>query len=552
MNPCDHMPSPGERNADGDCIHCLRDAERERREAGNPAEISVLHSHVGHHAATLKDWLKQPGDRVDEGEPVVLLDVAPGRTVAVVAKMTGTLGIHRLRPGSSVRADMVLGKLSPTRDVPAAELAALTPAEPEPADTVEEVAETEFEEETVAEVEPEQGPQPGPEFILQAEPSPDESAETPGEASEDEEIISKLADLKAEGRFVVSLVGFYEGGKTWLLNRLKHELSRKGYSLLPSYARDRTQVRRTNNFSIHRFEIPNQRTKTVEQFAIIDLPGELIGQLMQNPLEGPVALLASLNVSGALIVALPADEVLLSRYATEAKQLMAEPEPRDPKQRGRRAMLSDKSADLAYVTRLDRLAIADDLLLDFTDQLCQVTALLSTVRSAGTPLEANLRESGITELAIERHVQSGAFVPFRTPTYVALTKADRVSMPDAVAVDLIGSDDAAVHRNMLRDPREMVMLHREELVAKFDHWFDQYKFDFVSAFEGHGGDAMIRYKNAHHGVWGILEWIAWCRRLEERKPSQQAAMARARRIRAMRDGIEVSVPLGIGRPVKDK
>ena len=39
--------------------------------------------------------------------------------------------------------------------------------------------------------------------------------------------------------FTVVLVGFYAGGKTWFLNRVKHELGRWGFNLSPPPAPDR-------------------------------------------------------------------------------------------------------------------------------------------------------------------------------------------------------------------------------------------------------------------------------------------------------------------------
>jgi hypothetical protein len=69
----------------------------------------------------------------------------------------------------------------------------------------------------------------------------------------------------------VVLVGFYAGGKTWFLNRLKHELGRWGFNLSPPPARDKERVIRTVNVEIHHAR--RLSDDQVRGFAVVDIPG---------------------------------------------------------------------------------------------------------------------------------------------------------------------------------------------------------------------------------------------------------------------------------------
>lgn len=586
MAPCDHLPGPNERDANGDCIHCVRAQARAQAEAASATEVKLSAS-AG--AATLDIWLKHPGDPIAAGDVVARLTTSRGQQDAVAA-IAGTLGIHRARPGAVLKPGTLLARIAPAR----------APAAPDPEPLIEDspsdlaetpsndadfvaeeartdtaivrsddhaadVLESRSEEQAVATTAttPEAmapSAKSGVDAMIPLEPQETDDAviersefryrddgNTPGRkpqntGSEDELIIQHLRELRDEGIFIVSLIGFFAGGKTWFLNRLKHVL--KGHMLEPPAARDGTEVRRTNNVAIHTIRSVASSGTRPQEFAIVDLPGEMIGTLVNNPLEGSNAVLAALIASGALIVALPADEVMLAQDAAERKDVintmlaagLALENSEDP-------VVRAYAGDRIYADRIDRLALAHDQLQDFADELCFIAGLLSTVRYARIPFGMSLREAGIDRAAVARHLRSGEMLPFATPTYIALTKADRVRDPDTVTADLIGSSDGAVLKAMLADPRELVLVHREELVAKFDQWFGQYKFDFVSAFEGHGSDTRINYRRPFHGVWAVIEWIAWCRQTGGKITP---AMVRARNIRKRRDGALTVTLQGLG------
>src|SRR3954452_11074638 len=58
--------------------------------------------------ATVAKWLKQPGDRVERDEPIVVLETDKG-TVEVPAPQAGVIGAIQAEEGSNVPVGAVLG-----------------------------------------------------------------------------------------------------------------------------------------------------------------------------------------------------------------------------------------------------------------------------------------------------------------------------------------------------------------------------------------------------------------------------------------------------------
>lgn len=555
MKACDHLPAPDERTRDGECIYCVRDRARAAQQAqpGKPDEITGAAAVAGAGNVIVEEWFKQPGDQVEIGDPVVALQVG-GKAVVVAAEMAGHLGIHKAKPGAMVPRTTVLTRIWPPRDgvpasghvtdvawpaaaveVEAAPLGAADvmpqtePAKPMPPPPpvneevpVEQVAAAP--EPVIADLPPPAPPAPPapPPDLVELRPAIDETKTADATPqSEDEQIIGQLKRLRGEGVFIISLIGFYEGGKTWFLNRLKYELDQKGYSLRPNFEPTLTEVARTNNVAIHLANSYDRMQQKARTFAIVDFPGETLKQLIEHPLESSKSLIAAMQMGGALIVSMPADEVLLSRSAAMV----------------RRAAQTDGAAALPPETavRIERLALADAMLTDFTNEIGFLVGLLSLLR-VRSDWPAGTEFDGIDVDAVWSHLSSEQFRPYRQPTYVALTKADTIFKPDALVEQLIGPDDCAAFAQVLLDPREAVLEHRPTLVGKLDQRFDLYKFDFAAAFEGHGANKLIDYDEPHKGIWAVIDWIAWCRGLGALTPGEQAAMRRARRLRDHRDG----------------
>jgi hypothetical protein len=149
-----------------------------------------------------------------------------------------------------------------------------------------------------------------------AAPEPQPIAESPPPRpvdpveDEDTRILNQLTQLRENGVFTVVLVGFYAGGKTWFLNRVKHELGRWGFNLSPPPAADKERVIRTVNVEIHHAR--RLKDDEVRGFALVDIPGERLSRLVAKDFRSVRSVIAAMDMCGALIVALPADEVLLS------------------------------------------------------------------------------------------------------------------------------------------------------------------------------------------------------------------------------------------------
>lgn len=395
-------------------------------------------------------------------------------------------------------------------------------------------------------------PSPEPEAPSAGHETPDAEQPDPAAASgalilsEDERIFEELKSLQERGIFVVTLIGSFEGGKTWFLQRLKHELhNRRGIWVDPPPPIEGEEVRRTNNFSVHMIRARSPFGGETEQFAIVDLPGETVRRLVEDPGRAPRSLLAAMNAAGAMIVALPADEVLLGGYANQVLQILESPDDAlERHERRRKSQFVRKMAEPDYANRLRELAEADAFLTNLTGRLCKVTAMLSTMRANGMALTADARQPLVTNDMVEAHVRSGRFAPFRTPTFIALTKADRIADLDAVGRDLLGKDQAAATEAML-DPRQLVMEHRHALPAVLDHWFEHHKFDFVAAFEGHNGDTRIRYNRYRcRGIMGVIDWISWVRRTNPSGALHMRALKWAQTMRHWRDGGGIDRGLG--------
>jgi hypothetical protein len=137
---------------------------------------------------------------------------------------------------------------------------------------------------------------------------------------EDTKVLRELQKIRENGVFTVVIIGFFVGGKTWFLNRMKHELEEKrGYDVDPPYAPSGEPVAGTKKVEIH-----HVRRRTGDEttgFKIVDIPGERLDLLVQHQFEAVKSVISAMDMCGAVIVALPADEVILSGYvAQQVKQ----------------------------------------------------------------------------------------------------------------------------------------------------------------------------------------------------------------------------------------
>ncbi len=429
------------------------------------------------------------------------------------------------------------------------------------------------------------------EFLVAREPEPVPPPPRPVApdplSDEDSRILAQLTQLRDNGVFTVVVIGFYAGGKTWFLNRLKHELGRWGFNLSPPPARDRERVIRTTQVEIHHARRLSE--DQVRGFAVVDIPGERLTRLVAKDFRSVKSVIAAMDMCGALIVALPADEVLLSedvareaqvlrgvdqvllkrtaehpelhRLALKAREFVLEAgsvedaigaqglkaaeieriralgEDKSEEDRQRLLRLADEAEALDMLTRIYRLAEADSELSHFTQDLCFMTGLMSKLKQDGRRLDATYDFGSLHAGDVDAHISSMSYARFTRPTYVAMTKADLVSHPDPLLEALIRhgrKPDIGIAFD--EDPLDTVREMRSSLASMFQQWFSNSKFDFVSAFHQHRQSDRIDYSAEHFGVTAVFDWISWAQRWDEQSRTERAALARARAIRHARDG----------------
>ena len=426
-------------------------------------------------------------------------------------------------------------------------------------------------------------PQPIPEPI--AAPPPPRSAD-PVE-DEDTRILNQLTQLRENGVFTVVLVGFYAGGKTWFLNRVKHELGRWGFNLSPPPAQDKARVTRTNDVEIHHAR--RLKDDEVKGFALVDIPGERLSRLVAKDFRSVRSVIAAMDMCGALIVALPADEVLLSEdihreavssrgvdhvllnrtkdnptlhaLAQKARELVAEAgsvenalgsqglkaleieriralgEEKSEEDRAKLLRLVDEVAALEILTRVHRLSEADAELSLFTQDLCFMTGLMSKLKRDGARLDSHYDFGALDAGQVDVHISSIDYARFMRPTFVAMTKADLVSHPDPLLECLIKhgrKPDIGIAYD--EDPLDTLYDMRMSLATMFEQWFGTVKFDFVTAFHEHRHSDRIDYSAGHFGVTSVFDWISWAQRWDAMSRAERRALVRARAIRHSRDG----------------
>jgi hypothetical protein len=419
------------------------------------------------------------------------------------------------------------------------------------------------------------------------EPAP-APAYTPDPLSdEDTRILSQLTQLRDNGVFTVVVIGFYAGGKTWFLNRIKHELGRWGFNLSPPPAQDRERVIRTTQVEIHHAR--RLADDKVRGFALIDIPGERLTRLVAKDFRSVKSVIAAMDMCGALIVALPADEVLLSediqreaqalrgvdhvllkrtaddpelhRLAVRAREMVVEAgsvedalgtqglkaaemeriralgEDKSEEDRQRLLRLSDDVEALDMLTRVYRIAEADAELSLFAQDLCFMTGLMSKLKQDGRRLDTSYDFGALHAGDVDTHISSMSYARFTRPTYVAMTKADLVSHPDALLQALVKhSRKPDIGIAFDEDPLDTVREMRPTLASMFEQWFSNSKFDFVTAFHQHREGDRIDYSAGHFGVTAVFDWISWAQRWDQQGRGERAALARARAIRHSRDG----------------
>jgi hypothetical protein len=423
-----------------------------------------------------------------------------------------------------------------------------------------------------------------------AEPPPPSSLSPRGGDQEEDISDERLEELRKEGGFIVGLLGFPTAGKTWFLNRLKHSLhEQRGYNCIPEAEPNGADVPRTFAVTAHHFQ------RDGDAFVLLDIPGERFETALRRKFVQDKKLLLAMRACKALIVTLPADETLLSRRAS---QLYPPAYPADEgsdeldlgleaasRRRELETQLADHAAELRSLEAAVRVArrnakrepdseeaieavrAAEDAraarkaelealrakladkdawqLSDTDARLTRFTAGIGRMAGVMSLLENGSQPDAMIDYdddAVAAHMRSAQFRKCAKPTFVALAKADVLERQSPVTRAMInqlfkGRDaDKQLLQDFDVDPLETVKRFRPALVANFEQWFRWCKFDFLTAFGGHGGGTRINYACEERGVAPVIAWMLWAAQSANWSERQWRDVDRARRLRRLRDG----------------
>lgn len=426
--------------------------------------------------------------------------------------------------------------------------------------------------------------------------------------------IKRIAGLKATNTPAALVLGMPTAGKTWLIQRMKMQLANH-YTLLPPLAineteidsdavqaRDQAEYRREYLPAPAGADRPEQdgpppaRPSTAEEenarreeqaagetgrssaivnhrfisrhdrFALIDIPGEQVTQLVNRNYSSLRGLLAALDYARVIIIALPADVVLLGNELA-------------------------KHDDVRTLGKYRQMK--EDV--DAIDRFTNAVALIAAARSLMQHKRISVRwrdpsdppddfDLNITPDNVENHLMSKDFIPIGgidgldCPAFFALTKADKVLstidvLPDAAAdpqdapAFLVGnaairqSEEAPLlsrlyERSPLRlrsllsrntpwaklhkllfgqnnvvaqisNPPEMMKQVHPALFNRLTEYLPMSRFDLVAAFYGHTRSTLRKSDLASTpsiGVTELVEWLGSAHEPEQMEPRRAARL----------------------------
>ncbi len=287
----------------------------------------------------------------------------------------------------------------------------------------------------------------------------------------------EIVDAFAKGHHIVSVIGFADSGKTFFVNRLRHDLP----GLLGWVAREEPEE--TIALSPHGIELTHLyrdrqgiKSAATSPYLIVDLAGEsflrvLKGGRFQNLAErGARDYLATIALSSAYILVISVEDLFPIGDRSQAEKKYVS------------SMISN------FYTIISSIAIA--------------TQRLEIERQ--TPEE--FLDRGITSDDISSAFASKRKRRCGRPITVVFSQADKLERDPG--------HDAGPDYD--KDPVLFALRRIRRLFNPIHATFDHYRFDFLSAFSGHPGGLDPDYTNPSYGA---AETLFWIHRLIE-KPSR--------------------------------
>ncbi len=365
--------------------------------------------------------------------------------------------------------------------------------------------------------------------------------EEPDETQLAEEAARFRADLNAikeDGIFALMLIGHSAAGKTWLLNRLKYELTEMspGLSCSPRYVADGERAPRTTEMRVHRFSYPGEEAR---DFAIIDIPGDRLKAFWTLEYAQASVVIEAMAVARALVIAIPAELTFLSnQYVALEKSAQRRGGLTPELMRERFGMEQSEQGEINALLTYVKTAIAGDgHLKNFENGLIEMAKVVSYVRQNRLEMsEEGIANADLTQTRIDEFLRRNKIQPFGgkdgldLPVFVALTQSDGFlpHMRDHEDSEIRHIDEDmfkqgktrfinALFRNAptvfeescrhIDDPRWLLQKHRTRFLRALDYWMPLNRVDFVAAFYGHGGNDTIDYSDPHFGVEPLLQWM---------------------------------------------
>ena len=349
------------------------------------------------------------------------------------------------------------------------------------------------------------------------------------------EIFKKeLEDALAAGYFPILFFGFRTAGKTWLLHRLRYELTfGEGDTIdcQPPFApiTDEEGVRDLGGTTKPEFYY---FIGAKQPFVLIDINGEAIEDLVKGEFQAVRELLAAMRVAKAMIIALPSDVVIFGPAFPGAKrdaEILAW-----AKQNAAAPVDGDRVLNWAKDFRNDKAKLTN-----FTTGLFLAVGALSYMRVHNLDPLKVADFAQITLPKVRAHIADykrrrpvGGRSGVDCPTFFALTKADRVlplysREPSDAVLKLRYNDvrdrfETRIFKTIgqragfetepltMSDPWLVVRRANKTLHNRLLANFPLAKFDHAAAFFGHdGSDLLTADHYEQHPQFGVAEMIEW-------------------------------------------
>lgn len=300
--------------------------------------------------------------------------------------------------------------------------------------------------------------------------SPRRRAPEPGEEDGGKLDPDQLDTISAYGKkqAIVTVIGFGGSGKTFWVNRLRDEMPNRSWRC--SEEPEEEIPLSPAGIQLTQLIPPAEAGRSHRPYLVVDCAGESFVQALERQ-RGTSSLMGSavrsylvaLGFASAYVLVIPAADLMQYR--------------------------EEEALDATQATRKQQ-----EVLRRVVDGFHKIIAGMVAAREklARKGPDEFLRE-GLTREEL-KDVFERSRMKCPQPIYVALAQADQLTV-------------AARNEAWDSDPFLFAAKHGSKLFKAVHDSFDQYRFDFLSAFFGHDGGTRPHYGDPHFGAVEAFEWI---------------------------------------------